>query len=299
MPGTDKKTPEKAVSEDLPAEVIVEEDIEQQYFRTRTPDDDEQQTSNVESFEAEAAKRWANRLMRAGGKGAAPKKTFFNASVAVKYAPEWKNKLRYNSFSNTILVEAPLPWDAMKAGETFQSRQWNDHDNLKLTEWLQKNHIEVGKAIASDAVMMVAREREYHPVREYFASLKWDGKERLTNWLRDYLGAPDSDYERMVGPKWVISAVARIMKPGCKADCVLMFIGEQGQGKSTALERLIGKDWFTDEIRITGGKDTPITMAGKLLVEFSDLEGFHGRTAEELKAFLSRTTDRYRGVFGR
>ena len=123
---------------------------------------------------------------------------------------------------------------------------------------------------------------------------------RLDTWLYKYLGAADELYERTVGAKWVMSAVARVMQPGCKADCVLMLIGEQGQGKSTALEALAGKEWFTDQIgSVNGGKETSINMAGKLVVEFSDLESFHGRTADELKAFLSRTTDRYRAVFGR
>lgn len=293
MSATEKNVPEKGAEEDSSSNESIEQDQD-----SEIEDQGKAQETNVKSLDDERSKRWMTFLARKPGKAAPPKPTFANAVIAVRYALEWRDRLRYNSFSSTILVEKPLPWDG---DGVFQSRQWNDHDNLKLTDWLQgkKIGIEVGKVIASDAVMMIAREREYHPVREYFSSLKWDGVKRLETWLRDYMGAPDNPYERMVGPKWIISGVARIMRPGCKADCVLMFIGDQGQGKSTALEALIGKDWFTDEIRITGGKDTAIQMAGKMLVEFSDLEGFHGRTAEELKAFLSRTTDRYRGVFGR
>lgn len=242
---------------------------------------------------------WRSRIMRTGS--GQIRKTFANCLAALRLHPDWVDSLCYDAFATTIILTKAPPWETQSdPPQPYRARPWTDYDNLRLTEWMQRLGIEIGKAIVADAVFTVAKEKEYHPVRDYLQALKWDGTARLDGWLPSYLRTPDRPYERMVGPKWLISAVARTMQPGCKADCVLILMGTQGQRKSTVLETLIGKMWFTDEIgALAGNKDTQIAMAGKLLVEFSDLEGFHGRTADELKAFLSRTTDRYRAPFAR
>ena len=64
-----------------------------------------------------------------------------------------------------------------------------------------------------------------------------------------YLGAEDTEYSRAVGSRWLVSAVARVLRPGAKADCCLILEGAQGIRKSTAL-RTLASDYFTDE---TGG----------------------------------------------
>lgn len=240
---------------------------------------------------------WTLRLSKSGGKKSPAKKHLLNAIIPLRHAPEFAGALRYNSSALVVVVERAMPWE--KNSAEFQPRPWSDHDSLHYTEWLQKHNIDVNSRLAADAAVTVAQDNEFHPIREYFDSLKWDGKPRLDRWLAVYLRAEDSEYSRMIGPKFLISAVARTYKPGEKADCVLMLIGEQGQKKSTALVVLVGKDWFTDEIGYLGSKDSCIALAGKLLVEFSDLDSFTGRSADELKAFISRRIDRYRAPYGR
>ena len=44
-----------------------------------------------------------------------------------------------------------------------------------------------------DALQIVATENEYHPVREYLLSLKWDGVERVRYALKHFLGTNGSD----------------------------------------------------------------------------------------------------------
>jgi predicted P-loop ATPase len=45
----------------------------------------------------------------------------------------------------------------------------------------------------------------------------------------------------------MLSAVARVYRPGVKADCCLILEGPQGIKRSTALRTLAG-DYFTDEL---------------------------------------------------
>ena len=54
----------------------------------------------------------------------------------------------------------------------------------------------------------------------------------------------------------MVSAVARVMQPGCKADHALILEGKQGVGKSTALAAMVPDPaWFADEISDLGSKD--------------------------------------------
>ena len=244
---------------------------------------------------AQISTAWRSRLLKSGKAGPA-KKTLFNAAIPLQFAPEFQNALRYNSSALCIMIEKPMPWED-KA--TFSNQLWSDHDTLKYTEWLQRNQIDVIGRVASDAVLLVSQDRQFHPIKDYFESLQWDGEPRLDCWLAKYANCSDTPYVRLIGPKFMISCVARTYEAGCKAECVLILVGEQGEKKSTLLQVLVGKDWFTDQIGFIGNKDASIALAGKLLVEFADLDGFTGRSADELKAFFSRQSDRYRAPYGR
>jgi predicted P-loop ATPase len=142
-------------------------------------------------------------------------------------------------------------------------------------------------------------------VRTYLDALCWDGTERLSDWLITYMGAAASSddekkYVRAVGRAWMISAVARVMRPGCKADHMLIFEGDQGVRKSSAIKELVpAKNWFTDEIAEFGTKDAAQSLPGKWLIEVSELEAMRRGEVTRVKAFVSRATDHYRPSYGR
>jgi putative DNA primase/helicase len=149
----------------------------------------------------------------------------------------------------------------------------------------------------------IARHNSYHPVRDYLESLPdWDGKPRINSWLLDYCGVESIDsspnqYAMEVGEKFLISAVARILDPGCKVDHMLVLEGPQGIGKSTAV-RILAGEWFTDQLAELGSKDASMQLRGAWIIELSEL-GTLGRaeTARE-KAFISQQMERYRLPYG-
>lgn len=123
----------------------------------------------------------------------------------------------------------PAPWGALP------NNGWTDQEDRLTAEWLQHHRIFVSVEIASQAVQTVAAERRVHPVRQYLDRLQWDATPRLNRWLSKYLGVEESNYSYAVGSRWMLSAVARIYRPGVKADCCLILKGPQGIKKSTAL----------------------------------------------------------------
>ena len=62
-----------------------------------------------------------------------------------------------------------------------------------------------------DGVAIIEKRNEYHPVRDYLNSLKWDNVSRIENLMIDYLGAENSDYTKVTTRKMLVAAVTRIL----------------------------------------------------------------------------------------
>lgn len=240
----------------------------------------------------QGADAWRNNLI-CSDKGI-PKPLLANAITALRDCLSWQGVLAFNEFAlETILTDAP-PWFG---GLEFVPRAWEPQDDLYVTDWLQHNGIAVSSREAAKAVETVARDRSFHPVQDYLASLKHDGTARLQTWLRDYLGAEDSEYTATVGRCMMVAAVARIFNPGCKVDTVPILEGVQGARKSTAIKTLFDP-WFSDELADLGSKDARMQTRGIWGIEISELDSMNRSETSRIKAFISRTTDRFRPPFG-
>jgi len=192
-------------------------------------------------------------------------------------------------------VRGPLPWDERP------NRPWTEFDDLAATEWLQSADvaIHVGSGVAREAVQRVAYEQRFHPVLEWLEGLEWDGEKRLSGWLTTYLGVPKSPLADAIGRKFLISAVARVMRPGCKVDHVLILEGLQGTMKSKSLRALVSDGWFTDQIADLGTKDSCQDLRGVWVIELSEFSAIRPGEVEKVKAYVSRRVDHYRPSYGR
>jgi hypothetical protein len=214
-----------------------------------------------------------------------------NAIAAFRHAPEWGGVLAFNEFAFGTVALRAAPWGIVPKGE------WTDHEDRLAAEWLQKQGVLVSVEVAGQAVQTAARDRPFHPVKAYIQSLEWDRIERIDRWLSAYLGAEDNEYARAIGTRWLISAVARIYRPGAKADCCLILEGPQGIRKSTAIRTLAG-EFFTDELADLGSKDAAMQTRGVWIIELSELDSLSHSEVARIKAFMSRTTDRFRPPYG-
>jgi predicted P-loop ATPase len=163
----------------------------------------------------------------------------------------------------------------------------------------------------ADAMMMQAVEHKFHPVRDYLEKLRWDHNDRIDTWLVNYLGAdvPDNDdlakkvlYYAEIGKRFLIAMVARIMRPGCKADHMIVLEGPQGARKSSACRALAGGLWFSDNLPdIKRGDPVRVSMhlRGKWLVEIGEMSSFGAAEVEDIKKFISQCEEIYTPKYGR
>ncbi len=104
---------------------------------------------------------------------------------------------------------------------------------------------------------------------------------------------------RAIASKFMIGAVARVMKPGCKLDTMPILEGPQGIGKSQAIG-ILGGEWFTDDVPadITS-KDAAMALQASWVIEQGELHAIRKADVNQLKNFLSRRVDKFRPPYGR
>lgn len=229
-------------------------------------------------------------LLDAKGK---PLPVLFNALVGVR--AEFAGALALDQ-----MLCAPVLMHPLEEESGFKPRSLTDVDVSLMQQHLQQLGLRrISKDVIHQAVEAVAHELRFHPVRQYLSALEWDGTPRLVTFLPRYFGTADTDYERSIGTMFMISMVARVFTPGCKADHMIVLEGPQGTLKSTACG-LLGDQWYSDNLPdVTAGKDVSQHLRGKWLIEVAEMHAMNRAEAALLKSFISRTTERYRPSYGR
>lgn len=216
-----------------------------------------------------------------------------NFILILSHDPLLAGRFGRDDFAHRFMVRGDLPWR-----EAGQDRIWRDADDACLRNYLSTHYRLTARQVIDDALTEVMAANAFHPVREYLAGLRWDGVPRAETVYIDWLGAEDSAYVRAVTRTHLKAAVARVMKPGVKWDVCLVLSGPQGIGKSTVL-RCLGKDWFNDGLVTFQGKDPMEQLQGAWINELSEMQATSKAENDQIKAFLSRNSDRFRAPYGR
>jgi predicted P-loop ATPase len=249
----------------------------------------------IKLSEIERAKpEWLRECLRSEtGK---PVPNLANAALALRNDPAFKGMFAFDEMLCAAVLRRPLD----EAADGFRPRAVTDADISRLQEMIQKIAlVRLPKDTTHQAVDLVADQQRFHPVRDYLNGLVWDDAPRLHRWLTAYLGAEATAYSDRIGTMFLISMVARIFRPGAKADHMLVLEGLQGEMKSTACG-VLGGEWFSDNLPdVTSGKDVSQHLRGKWLIEVSEMHAMSRAEVAQLKSFISRTEERYRPSYGR
>ncbi|MED5608506.1 VapE domain-containing protein [Pseudomonas sp. JH-2] len=215
-----------------------------------------------------------------------------NVSLILGNDERWAGVLGFDQFSSkTVKLRTP-PYGG-------EPGEWTDLDDMLTAEWLAQQYgLLVKTGTVLEGVSVTASKNSFHPVRQYLDGLIWDHTPRLESWLHLIMGVPLSPYSMKVAKRWMIGAVARVMKPGAKVDNVLILEGLQGEGKSTALA-VLGGEWFMDTPFTLGDKEAFQMIRGKWLIELGELDAFNKADSTKAKQFFSASVDTFRESYGR
>lgn len=253
-----------------------------------------------------------------------------NLMLILRYAPQWQDTIAWDAFAQRVVFLREPPFrDDFRARDLneglpnpygvrrrnlgrFLGREVTDADTMRTAAWIEATYrIKASPDLCGRVFSTLAEAFQKHPVRDMLRSITWDRVERLgrpgtgaddpgaPSWLTRYFGAPDTPYVRQVGRWWLVSAIARVMDPGCQADYALVLEGEQGVGKSAGL-RALSEPWFSEDVGdINHLKEAQQQLAGVWIVELAEFDAIDRAGLAAAKKFLSQPSDRYRPPYGK
>ena len=212
-----------------------------------------------------------------------------NYKRVLQLDPLLRGAIRKNLLTERVDIVKPLGW--YRDGPTL-----TDVDIKYLLLYLEENYGLGNEKKIQDTVMVIANENRYHPVRDFLNSLQWDGTERIRFCLHQFLGAETDDYTYEAMRLFLLGAISRAFRPGCKFEIMLCLVGGQGAGKSTFFRLLaVNDDWFSDDLKKLDDENVYRKMQGHWLIEMSEMIATaNAKSIEEIKSFLSRQKETYK-----
>lgn len=141
----------------------------------------------------------------------------------------------------------------------------------------------------------------YHPLRQYFDRLNWDGVDHISALLRHIQcdGAvveyPDGRRTRLLAvylTRWLIGCVAKVYSSA--QNLMLVWSGPQGTGKSALVRWLcdaVGSEYHAEAPLDLDNKDTRFRLLEKFIWEVAELEGVTRKAdVNALKHFVTMQT---------
>jgi predicted P-loop ATPase len=207
--------------------------------------------------------------------------------------------------SRPDIIDKHLAFDAFKdeliwapASQELGEEQWRpftDVDYVRIRIQLERYGMKpMGQDLLRQSIAMVAVERHIDTAIEWLSRLEWDGLPRIASFCERGWGWMPSDYSRAVSRYLWTALAGRVLDPGCQADMAPILVGPQGAGKTSAIKAMVPDDEFYTTIPLDGhDDDTSRRLRGKLVGELEELRGLNSRHIEEIKAWITRTSEEW------
>jgi putative DNA primase/helicase len=223
-----------------------------------------------------------------------PGKLLNTAENLAHMLDEYGVSVRYNLTKREVEIRVP--------GRTYTDDNRDNAALAELTSLAARNGLPVGSI--PEYVKLIADRNAYDPVRDWITSKPWDGVSRLRDLYETVSVEGQTAMRDLLIYRWLLSAVAAVFVPrGFESHGVLVFTGEQGQGKTKWIKRLVpdGLDAvLAGKLMDPNNKDHVITATSHWLVELGELDAtFRKADIAALKSFITNSADKLRRPYDR
>lgn len=176
-----------------------------------------------------------------------------------------------------------------------------DYDDSEIRMRMEDSGYKIRQRI-TDAIMITAKQNEYHPIKDYLNGLTWDGVSRIQQLAQYFVLKNPKEYGGLFPVmlrKWLIGAIARVMDGD--QNPMLVLEGDQNIGKSTFAKWLCPEPKYYRESSIDpDSKDHRIATSEIWIWEVSELGSTTKKADREaLKSFLTTEIFNERAAYGK
>lgn len=223
-----------------------------------------------------------------------------NYAVIIKNDKNLQDALRYNEMTHQVdFYGKPITDSDLVLIETYIAKTYTMTNTFMIYAQVNPNNM-----------------KHYHPIldlikdnMENFSLENNGGMSYIDNFLKvickscdNYSGDMNEleTYSREVSRMIFYGGIKRLMEPGCQFDYMPIFEAKQGAGKSTIVKLLSLDSNYYNDIRTIDGKEGMEQIMGMFVVEMSELLAMvRSKDVEGMKAFITRTCDKYRQAYAR
>jgi len=201
-------------------------------------------------------------------------------------------KLWYADQSLTFAIN-DMSEALMMSGQRFT----DTHDAIIRTK-LRDDSLPL--AHAEDTRILLGNENRYHPIKQYFRSLPWDGQSDHIATLASYFDDTRNVFYDWL-KRWLIGAVAKVEGGGSNQNFMLVLDGGQGIGKSEFVRWLCPiQEYFLESPVNPEEKDCQLRLIQNFIWEVGELGHIIRRADREaFKRFLTTQRVQVRPPYGR
>ena len=232
----------------------------------------------------------------------------FDTTDDGKVLPSLENLRRAVQYYSDTVAEL---WLNDRTGIVMHGdRRIKDEDRMEVRAFCEIVRVPCrvnSKSNVVDIIDWIAEKNHRHDAQSWLLGLKWDGVPRVDAFLSKCFGLDPTPYHVATSRTLMLGMAARLLTPGCVLEETVVLFGGQACGKSEFCRVLGGyyeedkKGWFTDHLISMSGsnKDSSELVAKAVVVEAAELTAMSKRERNEVKAFLSRATEDFRGAYRR
>jgi predicted P-loop ATPase len=197
--------------------------------------------------------------------------------------------LGYDEFSDAIMMT-----DDPHGRTDWRNFTDIDYTDLRVILEAKFAFKPISGDMIKDAIRYVAARQFFDSAQLWLNAQKWDGVNRIDQFLHKYFSAPDTEYSIAVSRYWWSAMAGRVLVPACQADMVPVLVGEQGIQKSRGVAAMVPSPAHFAELDLAD-KDGDIArvLKGVLLAELSEMKGLYSKDQEHIKAMITRKHEKW------
>lgn len=211
----------------------------------------------------------------------------YNVGLLLTHHPKFKGRIRYDHFTEELTYKTTI---GSKFAYHFLEDSKTNPALSKIHQDIQVDFFpKVSRATVYSSALLVGHNADFDSYKAEMETYryKWDGVERLHLWLSKVFNLPADIYHQGVSSQFIFAMVRRAYDPGADFPRVLYLSGEQGIGKSFAMNILGGQNGYLEFNSEIGDREFFLHAKGKKLIDLAEGETMRRSSIERVKSLIS------------